>query len=47
VAEYRIFWGGSCYDEARYLRSANRNYHAPEYRYHSVGFRVALGSSVR
>jgi formylglycine-generating enzyme required for sulfatase activity len=40
-AEYRTFRGGSWRDETRYLRSAYRDGHAPEFRYLSVGFRVA------
>jgi eukaryotic-like serine/threonine-protein kinase len=46
-ADYRTFRGGSWLVEPRYLRSANRDRHAPEYRHSTVGFRVARGSSVR
>jgi eukaryotic-like serine/threonine-protein kinase len=46
-AEYRTFRGGSWRVEAHYLRSANWDGHAPEFRHFSVGFRVARGSSVR
>jgi formylglycine-generating enzyme required for sulfatase activity len=46
-AEYRTFRGGSWRVEARYLRSANRDRHAPEFRHFSLGFRVARGSSAR
>ncbi len=45
--DYRTFRGGSWRVEARYLRSAYRDRHAPEYRHCSVGFRVARGSSER
>jgi formylglycine-generating enzyme required for sulfatase activity len=46
-ADYRTFRGGSWCVETRYLRSAYRDRHAPEFRHFSVGFRVARGSSVR
>ena len=46
-ADYRTFRGGSWWVETRYLRSAYRDRHVPEYRHFSLGFRVARGSSVR
>jgi hypothetical protein len=46
-ADDRTFRGGSWCVEARYLRSAYRDRHAPQYRHSTMGFRVARGSSVR
>jgi formylglycine-generating enzyme required for sulfatase activity len=39
----RVLRGGSWYDTPRYVRSATRDYNAPDNRYYLVGFRVAQG----
>jgi sulfatase modifying factor 1 len=38
----RVFRGGGWNDTARYCRAAYRPFYAPDYRYDSVGFRLAL-----
>ncbi|MFM7545481.1 MAG: SUMF1/EgtB/PvdO family nonheme iron enzyme [Synechococcales cyanobacterium] len=39
---YRACRGGSWYDGAKYLRSANRNWNLLDYRNSYVGFRLVL-----
>ena len=41
---YRVFRGGSWLDDARYCRSAYRNWDSPGYRGGGLGFRLALSS---
>ena len=41
---YRVFRGGGWYYYARYCRAADRNYHWPDYRDPSLGFRLVLSS---
>jgi formylglycine-generating enzyme len=38
--KYKVARGGSYYNEHRYTRSANRNYHEPSEKFLSVGFRL-------
>ncbi|GHU22904.1 hypothetical protein FACS1894172_07700 [Spirochaetia bacterium] len=38
----RVLRGGSWFNIARYLRSANRGYYTPTSRYYNLGFRVVL-----
>lgn len=40
---YRVLRGGSWDNDARYVRSANRLYNSPDYRYYIIGFRLVLG----
>ena len=39
---YRAYRGGSRSDIARHCRSADRNYDAPGFRFHNLGFRLAI-----
>ncbi len=40
----RVVRGGGWHSLARGCRSANRNGHAPDYRYYYLGFRLAFSS---
>ena len=40
---YRVVRGGSWHDLGGYCRSAYRNRFVPDYRYYTIGFRLALG----
>ncbi|MCY2991887.1 MAG: SUMF1/EgtB/PvdO family nonheme iron enzyme [Planctomycetota bacterium] len=37
----RVHWGGGCWDDAVYCRSAHRNWYEPSGRFDSLGFRLA------
>lgn len=41
AGSYRVIRGGSWYYDPQYCRVANRNDYTPDYRYYSVGFRLA------
>ena len=38
---YRVFRGGAWYNKVPYVTVSTRQYHSPEYRQNSVGFRIA------
>jgi sulfatase modifying factor 1 len=40
AGSFRVLRGGSWYNFAQFLRSANRGYFYPELRYVNVGFRL-------
>ena len=42
---YRVFRGGSWYNDGATLRSARRDYHTPSYHGGSLGFRVGFQKS--
>lgn len=41
----KVFRGGSWISRARYCRSANRFYGAPDYKYFNLGFRLAMSKA--